>query len=102
MSDALSRTLQAISEVPGAWLTEFLLLRSITGLGLCGVQRFAFTSGLLVNLRFDGLSYFYDARYCYSTANEALKDLAEWDGQGDPPGEWIKEKLSERWRCPRP
>jgi hypothetical protein len=84
------------ADVPDVWRTEFLLLRSVPGRGICGVQRFVFTCGLLTNLRFDGLCYDYDARYCYPLAMEALVSLAAWDGVGDPRGAWIKEKVSGR------
>ena len=42
------------------------------------------------------MAYNYDARYCYPIERDALHDLREWDGKGDPPGDWIKEKVSER------
>ncbi len=35
-------------------------------------------------------------RYCYHTWLEAAEALRNWDGQGDPPGNWIKEKPSDR------
>lgn len=84
--------------VPPVWLTEFEALREIEGRGLCGVQRFIFTCGLLTNLRFVGLTNSYDARYCYESRADAVRALATWDGQGDPPGDWIKEKVSGRGR----
>lgn len=49
--------------IPPEWRDEILLAREIPGLGICGVQRLFCTCGLLVNLRFDGLSYDYDRRY---------------------------------------
>lgn len=82
--------------LPEIWRKEFLLVREIPGHGLCGVQRFIYTAGLLTHLRFDAFTYDYDARYCYPIAADALRDLLQWDGTGDPPGEWIKEKVSER------
>lgn len=83
-------------DVPEVWRDQFLALRSVPGRGLCGVQRFIFTRGLLTDLSFDGLSYDYSARYCYPRASDALSALATWDGQGDPPEGWVKEKISER------
>lgn len=91
------RVLRPAIELPELWRDQFLLTRHVAGHGLCGVQRFAFSCGLLVNLRFDGLGYFYDARYCYPGL-DAVAALIEWDGTGDPPGEWIKEKVSGRRR----
>jgi hypothetical protein len=34
----------------------------------------------------------YDAGWCYQAAHrrDAAVDLATWDGNGDPPGQWIK------------
>jgi len=87
------------SDLPERWRNQFLSVREIPGLGTCGVQRFASTCGLLTNMRFDGEAfYYYDARYCYELASDAQRALLEWDGKGDPPGEWIKEKVSERYR----
>jgi hypothetical protein len=87
-----------MAELPALWRDQFIATREIPGCGLCAVQRFAYTCGLLTGLRFDGHSYFYVARYCYPNGVDALRDLAVWDGQGDPPGEWVKEKVSERMR----
>jgi hypothetical protein len=87
-----------MTEIPELWRTSFLLTREIPGRGLCGTMRFVYTCGLLTNLRFDGLSYGYDARYCYPILADALEDLLRWDGTNDPPGEWLKEKVSERMR----
>lgn len=54
-----------------------------------GVMNMMFTAGLFV-----GLGNFYRTRFCYPTRADAEKALAEWDGLGDPPGPWIKEKGS--------
>lgn len=35
-------------------------------------------------------------RFCYPTAFDAGIALLSWDGQGDPPGPWIKEKPGDR------
>ena len=88
-------------ELPELWRDVFMVVREVPGRGLCGIQRFIFSCGLLTDLRFDGAFYDYKARYCYPLASEALRGLAEWDGTGDPPGEWLKEKVSERmWEAP--
>ena len=31
----------------------------------------------------------YDRHWCFHTSEEAVRAL-EWDGNGDPPGAWIK------------
>lgn len=84
--------------LPVLWRGDFLATRIVPGRGLCGAQRFLYTCGLIVNMRFDGLAYDFDARYCYPTAADARRALLQWDGIDDPPGPWIKEKLSERSR----
>jgi hypothetical protein len=35
-------------------------------------------------------------RYCYEHPIEALNACLIWDGKGDPPGLWIKQKPEER------
>ena len=57
-----------------------------------GVQKFLFTYGLMINLSFVG----YERRYCYQREVAAATALVMWDGEGDPPGLWIKEKPSDR------
>jgi len=88
--------------VPEIWRDQLTCARELPGRGVCGVQPFMFSCGLLTELRFfdefgveDG-GYDYAARYCYPNLTEALAAIATWDGQGDPPGPWIKEKISER------
>jgi hypothetical protein len=78
-----------------AWRGEFAAMRRVNET-LCVVQKFIYTAGLLVNVRMDGWTYDYDARYCYPTLTDALNALTAMDGRGDPPGNWIKEKVSER------
>lgn len=85
-------------EIPKIWRDEFLSTREIPSRGLCVVQRFIYTCGLLVNVRLDDYTYDYDARYCYPIGADALVALRDWDGTNDPPGEWVKEKVSERVR----
>ena len=53
-----------------------------------GVMRMVYTAGLFVGLTDWG----YRTRFCYPTIEDAIRALAEWDGHGDPPGPWIKEK----------
>ena len=35
---------------------------------------------------------FYDYRYMYATEGEAVEACVKWDGEGHPPGNWIKRK----------
>lgn len=53
-----------------------------------GVARFMYTHGLLVGVDATG----YRTRFCYPTFAAAFNALLTWDGRGDPPGPWIKEK----------
>lgn len=72
----------------------------VPGRGVCGILRMAFTTGLFIGLDYLG----YYGRYCYHTKAEAVEALKNWDGQGDPGGEWIKYKGAggERPRIPDP
>jgi hypothetical protein len=63
-------------------------VRSVPGRGVCGLYRFAFTTGLVIGI--DDIGYY--GRYCYSNRQDALEALEKWDGQGDPEGPWIKYK----------
>ena len=49
---------------------------------------FIFTHAIVVGLGHGG----YRTRFCYERETDAVKALAEWDGEGWPPGYWIKEK----------
>lgn len=63
-------------------------LKEIPGCGLCGLMRFAYTTGLVIGLA----EYDYYGRYCFHSLSEAKSALEKWDGEGDPSGEWIKYK----------
>lgn len=56
------------------------------------LQAQLFTTGLFVGLT----DYGYRTRYCYEQASDAVAACQQWDGLGDPPGPWIKEKPSGR------
>ena len=34
----------------------------------------------------------WQKRFCYRRFDQALDAALEWDGEGDPPGDWIKDK----------
>jgi hypothetical protein len=63
-------------------------LREIEGRGVCGVFRFLFTVGIVLGIDSTG----YKGRYCYGSHIEASFAINLWDGQSDPPGDWIKYK----------
>lgn len=61
--------------------------------GRCaGILNMIYTVGLFVGMDEIGPR----SRYCYHTRHEAEEALALWDGTGDPPGNWIKQKPEER------
>lgn len=67
---------------------EYTVLCRISGRGVCGLGRMAYTVGLFYGINKIG----YTGRYCFHTLSEATKALLEWGGDGDPPGNWIKHK----------
>lgn len=58
------------------------------------VAKMAFTAGLFV--LDDDPETGYKTRYCYEHLSEAVAALTAWDGAGDPPGPWIKQKPEGR------
>jgi hypothetical protein len=62
-------------------------LREING-QVCGLHKFAYTTGLMVDLHELG----YELRYCFEKQEDAAAALAKWDGRGHPDGPWIKCK----------
>lgn len=67
---------------------RYFQLREIEGQGVCGLQQMLFTVGLFCHLDRTGYKY----RYCYPTLLDANAAIQEWDGEGHPPGPWIKRK----------
>lgn len=66
----------------------YIALRLMPDGTVAGINPFIYTYGLCTKLDFCG----YYARWCYKHPIEAMLALAEWDGEGDPPGKWIKQK----------
>ena len=66
----------------------YLHVRKLRTGEMIGLQRLIFTVGLCVGLDRHG----YRTRFCYPTMRDALFASLTWDGEGDPPGPWIKEK----------
>jgi hypothetical protein len=62
--------------------------RKVPNHGICSLRDFLFTTGIIIGLTND--SYF--GRYCYSNKQEASEQLKNWDGIGDPKGNWLKYK----------
>lgn len=66
----------------------YISVRKLPGDIWIGVTRMIYTAGLCVGLTIDG----YSGRYCYPTLMDAADAAKVWDGNGDPPGPWIKYK----------
>ncbi len=60
-----------------------------------GGHEFLFTWAVVVGLRRTG----YDFRFCYPKSEyfytEVCDFIAQWDGEGFPPGHWLKRKGAE-------
>ena len=56
------------------------------------VIKMLFTWDLCYNINPDSMFDAYDYRYMYETEGEAVKACVLWDGDGHPPGNWIKRK----------
>ena len=70
------------------FLSEYSHVRYVPTRGYCGIQQMLFTCGLFVTLD----EYGYKGRYCYRSEEEAVAALEEWDGEGDPSGDWLAKK----------
>ena len=57
-----------------------------------GIIKMLFTWDLCHNINPNSMCQFYDYRYMYATEMEAVEALVHWDGNGHPPGNWIKRK----------
>ncbi len=62
--------------------------REIEGHGICALEWFCYTVGIGCGIDETGRRY----RYCYHNLLEAITAFQEWNGQGHPPGQWIKRK----------
>lgn len=40
-------------------------------------------------------------KWMYEDSRAADQDFAAWDGEGDPPGPWVKSKPDDRWNPKR-
>lgn len=68
---------------------DFRELREVEGRGLCALQRFIFTTGLVYGID----DMMVEGRYCYENYYDAKEALYNWTGEGDPQDEdWIKHK----------
>jgi len=58
----------------------------------CGLLRFLFTWGLVVDITETGEGEIFEYRFCFEHYEDALASLKAWDGTGLPGGPWIKQK----------
>jgi hypothetical protein len=64
------------------------------------LTRQMFTTGLCVVKEphpGDTVSNGMRTRFCFEHAHDAEAALVAWDGRGDPPGNWIKQKPEDRF-----
>jgi hypothetical protein len=71
--------------------------KEIEGRGLCGLMKFVFTTGLVYGMD----EFSYKGRYCFENTADAKEALYNWDGIGDPSGDWIKHKGSTEYSNPK-
>ncbi len=64
----------------------------IIGGKTCRLNQYLFTCSIQVGV--DGLGH--ERRYCYEHEQDARMAMAAWDGQGHPPGPWIKCKSASQ------
>ena len=63
---------------------------------IAALHRLLFTVGLVVGID----EFQYRTRYCYTNYLEAYLALLQWNGEGDPPGFWVKQKGRDRFGNP--
>lgn len=66
----------------------FFFFRQMPTGHIAGLHQFMFTVGICNRLDLHG----YGERWCYEELGDAILALALWDGEGDPPGPWVKRK----------
>lgn len=70
----------------------YLACRELPTGEVVAIMPMLFTAGLFCGVAENS----YSRRYCYENLAEARAAMLAWDGNGDPPGPWIKEKPSDR------
>lgn len=66
------------------------LVRLMPGRGFCGIRKRTNTWGLYYGLT-PGVCTDYKGCYCYEGFHEAVLDYVYWNGETDPPGDWISD-----------
>jgi hypothetical protein len=90
IADDIGLSPQAFAADPVAYLEACGItdVRQLPTGEWAGVQRMFATYGLMLGLDWMG----YRTRFCFDTMREAREALAIWNGEGWPPGYWIKQK----------
>lgn len=80
-------------EQPESYLAEqgYSFVRKLPTGEWAGLQRMVFTTGLFIGLDEFG----WRTRFCFEDSGQAMAALAVWNGEGFPPGYWIKQKPEE-------
>ena len=60
--------------------------------GEIGIMRMMFTTALCCHIDLNIFNIPYEYRYCYSNYGDAMHAFKTWNGEGHPPGPWIKRK----------
>lgn len=83
IKEEFSQTLEAMG---------YLIPLEIPGRGVCAIMRQLFTVAIVYGIDEHG----FEGRYCYPSMQQAIFAFSDWiydwDGIGDPPGDWIKHK----------
>lgn len=85
--------LKALEALGGGTYSDF---REVNGV-VIGLSRFVYTTGILVGVSEDTMCR---RRYCYEHYWDARQALEDWDGNGHPPGPWIKLKGVDDFGAP--
>jgi len=92
MEERCCRSGLAAASLPGReWLegTRYTAPKYLVTHELAAIQMMLTTWGLVVGINGEG---HYKYRFCYPDMDSAMSALSAWDGGGDPPGPWIKQK----------
>ena len=60
----------------------YWFLREVPDQGICGIMQLAYTTAIFCDLDYTG----YGNRYCFKETNDAVQELANWDGITEPTG----------------
>lgn len=80
--------IESCNVIPTSWASYTAVRRLPSSDRWIGVRRMLFTWALMVDMDEAG----YRTRFCYPDEKSAMSALIRWNGNGDPPGPWIKEK----------